>query len=125
MEFVVTWRELLIAVVLATAVYLFEVLLFSRRRRPGRAAPAGRPGTEAGGELARLGEELAGLRRRVEVLEGQLSRDAMPGPMEEDSAYGRAVRMAREGLPAQDVATRCGISRGEAELIIALNRGDQ
>jgi hypothetical protein len=39
-----------------------------------------------------------------------------------DTPYGHAIRMAREGRAVAEVATDCGISRGEAELIVALYR---
>lgn len=39
-----------------------------------------------------------------------------------DTPYGHAIRMAREGRPVADVASDCRISRGEAELIVALYR---
>jgi hypothetical protein len=118
---VLTWRELLIAIVLATLVYLLEVALFSRRRRAKGQAEASGHEDEVSSELARLSEELADLRIRLERLEARLA-SAASDKMAEDTPYGRAVRLAREGLSAQELASRCGISRGEAELIIALNR---
>jgi len=36
--------------------------------------------------------------------------------------YGHAIRMAREGRAVAEVASDCAISRGEAELIVALYR---
>lgn len=36
--------------------------------------------------------------------------------------YNQAIELARQGMPAAEVATRCGISRSEAELIVALYR---
>jgi hypothetical protein len=38
------------------------------------------------------------------------------------SPYNLAIQMARKGASANDVASGCGISRGEAELIVALYR---
>ena len=118
---VLTWRELLIAILLATLVYLLEVAVFSRRRRSrGQTETAGHEG-EMASELASLREEVADLRRRLEGVEARLAAAEADKPAE-DTPYGRAVRLAREGLSAQELASRCGISRGEAELIIALNR---
>lgn len=34
--------------------------------------------------------------------------------------YGQAILMAQQGLDAREVAAVCGLSRGEAELIVAL-----
>lgn len=116
---VITWRELLIAVVLACLFYLAEAALFSRLRRKAQARTDTTDGKAA--ELARLQEEVAGLRLRLDALEARVSatHDAA-----EDTPYGRAARLAREGLTAQELASRCGISRGEAELIVALNRSE-
>lgn len=116
---VITWRELLIAVILASLIYLLEVAIFSRRRR-ARVEPAADAATA---ELERLREELSALRQRLDAVESRLATAAAERP-EEDTPYSRAVRLAREGLTAQELAIRCGISRGEAELIIALNRAE-
>lgn len=123
MEFVITWRELLIAILLATAVYLLEVLLFSRRRKtpPSAEVPA-RQTTEL--ELERLREEVTALRRRLDALESLVTRPHPAESQPDDSPYGQAVRLARQGLAPPELAARCGISRGEAELIVALNRGE-
>lgn len=123
MEFVITWRELLIAILLATAIYLLEVLLFSRRRKtPPPAAGPDRPAADP--ELDRLREEVTALRRRLDALETLVNRPQPAEPVPDDSPYGQAVRLARQGLAPQELAARCGISRGEAELIVALNRGE-
>ncbi len=118
---VITWRELLIAVILASLVYLLEVAVFSRRRRNKAAVESAADAATA--EIARLRGELATLRERVDAVESRLNSAATERP-EEDTPYSRAVRLAREGLTAQELASRCGISRGEAELIIALNRAE-
>lgn len=118
---VLTWRELLIAILLATLVYLLEVVVFSRRRRAkGASQTRGQEG-DALSEVARLRDEVAGMRQRLEILEARIE-SAQSDKAAEDTPYGRAVRLAREGVSAQELASRCGISRGEAELIIALNR---
>lgn len=120
---VLTWRELLIAILLATLVYLLEVAVFSRRRRSREAVEIPRQQGEASSEVVRLRDEVANLRLRLEALEARLESATSEKPAE-DTPYGRAVRLAREGITAQELASRCGISRGEAELIIALNRAE-
>lgn len=118
---VITWRELLIAVILASLVYLLEVAVFSRwRRNKAAVEPAADAVTV---EITRLRDDLAALRERVDAMESRLAAATSERP-EEDTPYSRAVRLAREGLTAQELASRCGISRGEAELIIALNRAE-
>jgi len=112
-----TGRELLVfvilAAVLATVVYLLETLLFSRRRKPA-AAPDAR--------IEALRGELASLKARVENLE---AKPPVESALDTQAAtYAEAMRLAREGGSAQELAGQLGISRSEAELIIALQRAD-
>jgi len=108
-----TGRELLIAVVLATVVYLIEVLLFSRRRPPVRDHALAK-------HLAELEEELIAMKVRLEVLE---ARPPVESALDTQSTtYAEAVRLAREGQSPQEMVERLGISRSEAELIVALNK---
>lgn len=116
---VISWRELLVAIVLATFIYLLEVWLGSRRRRASVDGAA--RGESLAAELARLREELMALRQRLDTLEARVMQ-APSEPPEAETSYGRAARLAREGLAAQELADRCGISRGEAELIVAMHR---
>jgi len=106
-------RELLLAVVLATVIYLLEVLLFSRRARP-------RPDEALQRRVEALEHELAALKARTEQLETQPPAGSALDI--QSSIHGEAVRMAREGASAQEMANSLGISRGEAELIIALHK---
>jgi cell division protein FtsB len=110
-------RELLIAAVLAGMIYLVDFWLSIRRRREhSRFRAASTPTPDPGIDALRT--EIAALSARVEALEKQLKS------REEDflSPYARAIQLAREGATAGELSSRCGISRGEAELIIALNR---
>lgn len=116
---VITWRELLIAILLATLVYLFEVAIFSRRRRRKEQGEEREDAVVK--ELQQLRAEIATLKQRVEGIEAQI-HPSLAERFAEDTPYGKAVRLAREGLTAQELANRCGISCGEAELIIALHR---
>jgi hypothetical protein len=115
----ISGRELLIAVVLATVVYLIEVLLFSRRRKPGIPPEllARIAAVEAG-----MATELAALKARLEALE--LRPPAESALDTQSTTHAEAVRMARQGLTAPELVERLGISRSEAELIIALHRAD-
>lgn len=108
-----TGRELLIAVVLATVVYLVEVLLFSRRRSPGRDHALAK-------RLAELEAESMAIKARLEMLE---ARPPVESALDtQGTTYAEAVRMAREGESPQDIMERLGISRSEAELIVALHK---
>ena len=112
-------RELLVfvilAVVFATVVYLLETLLFARRRK---AAPA----LEADARFAALEGELAALKARLEGLE---AKPPLESALDTHTVtYADAMRLAREGVAAPELAAQLGISRSEAELIIALRHGE-
>lgn len=103
----------ILAVVFATVVYLLETLLFARRRKPDAT-----PHLDAA--LAAMRGELDALRERVEKLE---EKPPVGSALDTQAAtYAEAMRLAREGHSAQELAGRLGISRGEAELIISLRQ---
>jgi hypothetical protein len=110
-----TGRELLMAVVLATVVYLLEVLVFSRRRPQG-----GRGNAEP--RLSALQQELEALKARVEALELRPPADSALDTQK--TIHVEAVRLARNGASAQELVERLGISRTEADLIIALHKAE-
>ncbi len=115
-NFVFTGRELLLAVILASLVYLLEVWLFSRRSKGGKGASPSEKRIKA------LETEIEILKQRLQALE-----DMPPVGSSLDArtnTYADAQRMAREGTPAQELAGSLGISRGEAELIVALQRAE-
>jgi uncharacterized protein YlxW (UPF0749 family) len=120
--FVVTWRELLIVVVAVLAISVVELLLLLRRSRArgrwwwsrgARASPEGASVDELLREISELRKQVARLQGEVEKLQ------AAPASI---SPYTAAIQMARQGASAGEVASGCGISRGEAELIVALYR---
>jgi len=111
-----TGRELLIAVVLATAIYLFVVLLFSRRRKQSQVAPL-----EA--RLAALENEIATLNARLQALEARPPAESSLDTQAMN--YAEAVRLARGGAAPEELAGSLGMSRAEAELIIALHRNER
>lgn len=116
---VITWRELLIVVALILAVYIAEMLLlmrtgggiFRRRRMPEPL------------HLrfdAALRSEIESLNARVAALE-QFIQQLQAENAAEDTPYTRAIQMARQGRNASRISESCGISRGEAELIITMH----
>lgn len=110
-----TGRELLLAVILATVVYFIEVLLFSRRRKP-------KQDSEPRALLNAMASELAGLKARVESLEAQPPANSSLDT--QSITLSEAMRLAREGIPPQEMADQLGISRSEAELITALQKAE-
>ena len=112
-------RELLVfvilAVVFAMVLYLLEVLLFARQRKPAELPQVAR-------RLEALEGELAAVRARLEDLEAKPPLESALDT--QASTYAEAMRLAREGATAVELAGQLGISRSEAELIIALQRTD-
>lgn len=113
---VITWRELLIGAILILGIYVAEVLLLTRsgkgRGFNAEARDHGRHELEL--EVARLHERLDKIQVEVEHLKIAQTNAARP--------YGEAVKMAEDGMEVDQLAANCGISQGEAELIIAVNR---
>lgn len=133
-----TWEMLLVAVVVATVVYLLESALFARRRKP--TAQPGRPDAVRNLDLdvEGLHNRVLELERTVRALREQLNEQQAAQAAAQEAAqalaereaelqstpYAQAVQLARQGASPQELARRCGITNGEAELIVALNRGE-
>lgn len=125
---VVTWRELLIAVIMVLAVYAAELLLLLRSGRESRLPFRRRvkPGPEAQPyAIGALRDEITELRRVVAALRADVDALKQPAasgsPLAQGTPYARAIELARGGGDAIALARDCGISRGEAELIVALH----
>lgn len=115
----ITWTQLLFVAGVVVAIYVAELLMFlakSRRRVPDQSA-------EVLADLDTLRDEVAVLRRELAALGARVDEQGTDSPQAEpESAYSQAIRLARQGLDSAAVAAGCGISRGEAELIVALYR---
>lgn len=120
---VITWRELLIVVVLVLAVYIAEMLLLTRSRRNigWRIWRKGAAANAQSHEVEVVRTELSQLREQVAKLQTEL--DQMKS-VAVSTPYSQAIQMVQQGLDANQVAASCGISRGEAELIVALYRAN-
>ena len=112
-----TGRELLLAVVLASLVYVLEVWLFSRWRG-GRNGAA----QDTAARMRDMQAQIDALAQRLEGLEAQ----PPAGSLHDSQAVlqAEAVRMAREGASARELVEKLGISLTEADLILALHRPD-
>jgi hypothetical protein len=118
MELTITWPELLIAVILATAVYLLETLFQSRRHR---RKPLQNKDTDLKNEVHRLRVEIHSLQHRVDELEAKAGPATPLEVAATPSTYDYAVQYARQGMIAPEIAARCGISQDEATLIVAVH----
>ena len=110
-----TWAQVFVIALAAIGLYVIELALFMRAA--SRQAERERLTSQ---RLETMGAELSGLHERADALGAEL--DAIrPGP-KSSGQYREAVEMAEQGLDAAAVADRCGISRAEADLIVALYR---
>jgi hypothetical protein len=121
MEFSISLHELLIALVLASVIYMLESILFARRRQRSIAPD----GAEVGEAIRRLDAEMARMHHRLDELEARLGVSATADLETVPAAYDYAVQYARQGMIAPEIADRCGISRDEAALIVAMHRPGQ
>jgi hypothetical protein len=108
--FVITWKELLIGGIIVLAIYIAELLLWMR----------GGPGRASGKELTALRARVGELERRLAALDG--SEPEHTADLAPATPYGKAFTLARQGVDAARLAANCGISRAEAELIVAMQR---
>jgi len=119
--FVLSWKELLIAGIIVLAVYIAEMLLLLGSGK-SLGLPFGRRRAES--------KELAEIKARLARLEALQQARLAPPTESADSAdtiveiastpYSRAFNLAKQGVDVTQVAASCGISRAEAELIVAM-----
>ncbi len=150
---VVTWRELLLVVILVLAVYIAEMLLMMRSggalRKPRWLNMIQEKAAE--GELQ---QQLDAITKRVAVLETSMALKSSlashkipsadldwsltppPSPestvaaakksegkaKETETAFQKAVDMAKQGSSADALVDKCGISHSEADLIISMQK---
>jgi hypothetical protein len=127
---VVTWRELLVALVVVLAIYAAEMWLLTRGLRAARVAdappqPPAEPAATPPDPFAAvaLRSEIDTLRGEVAQLRAELDAVTAPAtPTGELAPYAQAIRLARDGKAAAQLAETCGISRSEADLIVALHQ---
>ena len=115
---VITWRELLIVVALILAVYIAE-MLFLMRTGEGVLRKRRVP-EQRNDELLQIRNEVAVLNTRIVALEKYIQQ-LQAESNTESTPYSRAIQMARQGRDASRISESCGISRGEAELIISMH----
>lgn len=104
--------EIAMLVAVAVAALIALVLIRLSGRRPPAEQAADAPWrTQIEEELAALKQALATLREELAQL--RAARGIAP-------QYGEAMALARSGVDAADIASRCNLSVAEAELILAL-----
>ncbi|WP_372863041.1 DUF2802 domain-containing protein [Spongiibacter sp.] len=68
--------------------------------------------------LSLLGERVLALEEYLELVSSR--QQQMDSDKRDARFYQQAIRLADQGLPADELVQRCGISRSEAELITAM-----
>lgn len=134
---VITWRELLLLAAIAIFVYVAEAVMFLLKLKKIRPSQSAVDLSPIQSQIDSLSERLDLLQQSIAVLavrpverheplrqESVSTAETAPPVREAPSAYSKAIELARQGLDPDSLARRCGISRGEAELIIALHRFD-
>jgi len=110
-----TWYQVLVIAAAAIGFYALELWCFLRAaRKQAEIDASGRARLDA------LGAEVAALREQIAGLSTEMS--AVRRTPQSSGQYREAVEMAEQGLDASAVAENCGISRAEADLIVALYR---
>lgn len=125
-SFVITWRELLIVVAVVLAVYIAEMLLLLRTNRGFRRWKpdngAVQPRIDAlESEIEQLREQILAMHQQLEDRPIPQAQVAQPSSSP-STPYSQAIQMAQQGMGVDEVAASCGISRGEAELIVAMHQ---
>jgi hypothetical protein len=122
---VITLGQLLSLAVLVLVARL--VVWLWRRQQKQKMSPAFPQALPDAGERPQDGQLMA----EIERLRAQVSRlgqevealKASRASTSQQANYTQAIEMARQGQPVVEVANRCGISRAEAELIVAMHGG--
>jgi hypothetical protein len=110
-----SWYQVLVIVAVAVGFYVLELLLFLRvTRRLDETQAAQEKRLEA------MAADVLALREQCAGLAADLA--AVRRAPQSSGQYREAVEMAEQGRDAADVAENCGISRAEADLIVALHR---
>lgn len=118
---VITWRELLIVIALILAVYIAEMLLLMRTGGSPLRKPRWLGIIKEKRLENELREEIEQLKQRLVALETRVTEPPVVQEAEEVTPYQRAIHLAKQGRDARSIAESCGISRGEAELIVSMH----
>ncbi|WP_035852293.1 DUF2802 domain-containing protein [Deefgea rivuli] len=132
----ITWPQLLYVGILVLSFYVVELFFFWLRH--GRKSKSSDGLALLQAQIDELRQELSLSKVRMAALAAQLlpsnfDENAIPPslittlPVEinassAESPYAQAIRLAQQGADATEVAAVCGISRGEADLIVAIYR---
>lgn len=94
------------------------VLLVGRPRKSAMSSSRAEP-VDVQGDIRALRQEWVAFKNSMDMAESRESAEPV------ESAYSQAIKLAQQGLDSAAVAAGCGISRGEADLIVAIYRASQ
>jgi hypothetical protein len=120
----ITWMQLLYISLVLILFYVAELLLFMRKASAQRATSFDPLEVEMlRKEIDQLRFEVDAIKLRLLATQAEWSKpsELILEPSQE-SPYSHAIRLAKLGADSNSVANQCGISRGEADLIVALYR---
>lgn len=132
----ITWPQLLYVGIVVLSFYVVELFFFWLRH--GRKHKSTSNFEDLQSQIDELRQELASSKVKIAALAAQLQSndfsvpavdstsdqfDAIFAPTSSaDTPYAQAIRLAQKGAQASELAASCGISRGEADLIVAIYR---
>lgn len=120
---VITWVQLLYISLILILFYVAELLLFMRKASVQRGAAHNPADIETlQNEMVQLRFEMDALKLRLAASQAQWVSPEPIAETDKESPYSHAIRLAKLGADSNSVADQCGISRGEADLIVALYR---
>ncbi|MBM3114211.1 DUF2802 domain-containing protein [Jeongeupia naejangsanensis] len=120
----ITWQQLLYVSLGLIVFYIAQLLFFLKRHGWSWPKHASAPDTALRVEVVALRQEVERLKIRLaaQQIEPVTSGAEPVVEVSDESPYAHAIRLARQGAEASQVASVCGLSRGEVDLIIALYR---
>ena len=118
---VITWRELLVVIAIILAVYIAEMLLLMRSGGSGLRKPRWLGLIQEKRGEHELRHEIEQIKTRLALLEARHEVAVPEEEPAEGSQYRRAIQLARQGRDAEAISASCGLSRGEAELIVSMH----
>lgn len=124
----ISWSQLLYISLGLILFYIAELLLFLRKSGRTGAGVDHKIVAELREQQQHLQQEIEGLKVRIAALqiqqlgEVQAPEAALAAVAANDTPYAHAIRLAQMGKDATAITAECDISRGEADLIVALYR---
>ena len=120
---------LLIGAVVALLAFLLVFLLLRLRLREEEGERLRQEVQRLRDDLGALCSGAVGVSERVARIEQKLQRvserqEQMGSTTPESQPYDQAVELARKGASAEELVKQCGLTKGEADLVVMMHRMD-